>query len=380
MIEYIEVRGSDTNITGIVDITKSIIWRSVFFGVGDFEIHAPATAETVALLQSGRYITRPDNDEVGIIEKIHIPENNEDGATITARGRFVKSILDRRIIYDLSSAFGYNPQSNSNRATILSGSVEDAARMLVWENAINCAFDSKRNIALLGLGALANIPLQIVDANGNAARKQVSYENLLTYTDALLEEYGLSATCILRGGRFLYTVRQGIDRSVNNAVGNMPIVFSKEYDNLTASEYTHDTTTARNVALIGGAGEGAARFCSLLAGAETDLQRREIFIDASSISKTYKDANDVEQTYTDAEYKSMLDAKGKQDLAPLVETETFDGVIDATNGNWVYGRDFALGDIVTVINNNVGKYANVRIREALEYQDENGYTVEVKYQ
>ena len=55
-------------------------------------------------------------------------------------------------------------------------------------------------------------------------------------------------------------------------------------------------------------------------------------------------------------------------------------MLDATNGNYIYGRDFALGDIVTVENKGIGKYANVRIREALECQDENGYTVEVKYQ
>jgi hypothetical protein len=94
----------------------------------------------------------------------------------------------------------------------------------------------------------------------------------------------------------------------------------------------------------------------LLARSESDLQRREIFIDASSINKKYKDESDVEQTYTDEQYKTMLDAKGKQDIAPLVITETFNGTLDVTNGNYIYGRDFALGDVVTVQNNNIGKY------------------------
>ena len=118
----------------------------------------------------------------------------------------------------------------------------------------------------------------------------------------------------------------------------------------------------------------------MLEKGESDLQRREIFIDASSISKAYKDESDVEQTYTDEEYKTMLDAKGKQDVAPLVITEAFNGAIDVTNGNYVFGRDFTLGDIVTVQNNRLNKYINVRIRETLECQDENGYSVEVKYQ
>lgn len=371
MIDYLEVRDSTTKVIGIIDAASSIIWHSLFFGVGDFEITDAATPEIINLLKAGRYITRPNNDDVGIIEKIYIPDSAETGLQITASGRFVKSLLERRLIYNLLGS--------SNKATILRGNVENAVRNVVKNNAIACPFDSRRNIELLALGDAANITAVIVDANGNAAEKQVSYENLLTYTDSILEEYGIGAKCILRNGIFLYTLYAGTDRSTGNSAGLKPVIISKEFDNLTSSEYTYDESTERNVALIGGEGEGIERFYSLI-GSASDLQRREIFIDAASISKKYKDENDEEQTYTDAVYKSMLDAKGKQDIAPLVKTETFDGVIDATNGNYIYGRDFFLGDIVTVQNNDIGKYINVRISEALEYQDENGYNVEIKYQ
>lgn len=372
MIEYVEIRGADTEIIGIIDVARSIIWHSVYFGVGDFEIYAQATPAIIDLLRVGRYVTRTDNEEVGIIESINVATNEEDGIMIIASGRFAKSMLDRRIIYNLTGA--------SNAATILYGNVETEVRKVVKDNAISCAFDSKRNIQLLELGDLSNIPQNIVDGSGNKTRKQVSYENLLTYTDGVLEEYGMAATCKLSGGKFQYRIYRGNDRSADNTSGNMPIVFSQEYDNLTASEYLYNATTEKNVALIGGEGEGVNRFYSLIASTETGLSRREIFVDASSISKTYKDASDVEKTYTDAEYKSMLDAKGKQDISALVATESLNGTIDATNGNYVYGRDFTLGDIVTVQDNNLGIYANVRIREATEIQDENGYTVEVNYQ
>ena len=372
MIEYVEIRDDKAEIIGIIDTARSVIWRSVYFGVGDFEIQAAATPDIITLLQAGRYVTRPDNDDVGIVEAIYIPEDAESGATITASGRFVKSILDRRLIYNLSG--------NSNKATILRGNVENAVREVVKNNAIACPFDSTRNISMLALGAAAGFASVIVDANGNAAQKQVSYENLLTYTDGVLEEYGLAAKCILQDGTFLYTVYGGANRSVTNADGNAPVIFSKEFDNLTTSEYTYDTTQEKNVALIGGEGEGLARFYSLITKGKSGLQRREIFVDAANISKKYKDESDVEQTYTDAQYKTMLDAKGTQTLAPLVVSETFNGTLDATNGNYVYGRDFALGDIVTVQDQNVGRYVNARISEALEYQDANGYAVEVKYQ
>ena len=372
MIEYVEIRGSDTEIIGIIDVARSIIWRSVYFGVGDFEIYAQATPQITSLLKVGRYVTRPDNAEIGIIESINVATNEQDGTMITASGRFAKSMLGRRIIYNL--------MGSSNAATILRGNVETEVRKVIKNNAISCAFDSKRNMPLLMLGDVANIPFTIVDADGNAAEKQVTYENLLVYTDGVLEEYGLAATCKLSGGKIQYVIYRGIDRSADNTSGNIPIVFSKEFDNLTASEYLYNTTTEINVALIGGEGEGVERIYSLIAGSEAGLQRREIFIDASSITKKYKDASGVEKTYTDAEYKATLDAKGKQDIAPLTATESLNGTIDATNGNYIYGRDFTLGDIVTVQDNNLGIYSNVRIREATEVQDENGYTVELNYQ
>ena len=374
MIDYVEIRNTETELAGIIDTAKSIIWHSAYFGVGDFEIYTQATPEAREILKKYNYVTRPDNPEIGIIEKIDISDSNIDGLMITASGRFAKSILDRRLIYNLSGT--------SNSATILRGKVETEVRKIVSNNAISCAFDSRRNIPLLELGAISNIPLVIVDDNGNATQKQVSYDNLLEYSDRVLQEYGLSARVILDAERkkLQYVVSVGADRSVNNSDGNDPIIFSSDFDNLVSSAYSIDTTQEKNVALIGGAGEGTARFYSLLAGSEIGLARREVWIDASSISKTYKDDSEDEQTYTDAEYKSFLDEKGKQEMSAMNVVDDFNGVLDVTNGNWIYNRDFFLGDIVTVESSRIGVYMDVRILQVTEVQDENGYTVAVDYQ
>lgn len=374
MIEYVEIRNTDTVLIGFIDTAQSVIWHSKYFGVGDFEIYTKATPEAVEILKKDNYVTRPNDIEVGIIEKINIVNDEQNGRMIAAAGRFVKSILERRLIYKLSG--------NTNTATVLRGNVENAVRVVVANNAIACPFDSKRNIARLKLGALAGLPAVIVDENGKAAEKQVSYENLLEYTDGVLKEYGLASMCLLdtEAKNFQYFVYGGIDRSIDNTNGNKPVIFSQEFDNLTGSEYALDTTPEKNVALIGGEGEGLARFYSLVAGNETDLQRREVFVDASSINKTYKDENEEEQTYTDAEYKTILNTQGMQTLATLNVLETFAGTIDILNGNYIYNRDFSLGDIVSVQDDVLQKYINVRITEITEVQDENGYTIEAVYQ
>lgn len=372
-IEYVEIRDESRNIVGIIDTAQSIIWHSVYNGVGDFEIYAQATEKHIGLLVAGNYVTRLDNAEIGIIEHIAVSFDVQSGRMITATGRFAKSILDRRHIYNLSG--------KTNKATVFSGNVEAAARKLVSDNAISCSFDERRNIPILELGELANLPDIIVDENGNAASKQVSYDNLLTYTDSLLAEYKQAAMVVLDDDskQLQYIVYKGADRSTDNADGNEPIIFSQEFDNLNESEYTYDTTQEKTAALIGGEGDGIDRFYSLIAGEENGLARRETWVDASSVSMKYKDEQDEEKTYTDAEYKQMLDTLAKQELAPLVRIETFSGSIDITDGQFILNKDFALGDIVTVQDNLIGKYINARVYETLETQDENGYTVEAIY-
>ena len=374
IIEYVEVRNSNLETIGIIDTAASIIWHKVYYGVGDFEIYAQATATHVDLLQRGNYITRLNDDEIGIIETVEINRDSQDGLTITASGRFAKCLLDRRVIYTLSG--------KTNKATVLTGNVESAARALVANNAISCSFNTNRNISLLQLGAHSGSTKIIVDQDGQPTQKQVANDNLLTYTDALLQEYLMSAKIVLSAdeSKLQYKCFEGIDRSMNNPSGIESIIFSPEFDNLSESDYLSDERKVRNAALIGGEGEGLDRFYSAIEGTESGINRREIFIDASSIAQKYEDDNNEEHSYTDEEYKEMLDSRGKMQLSQLIQVDAFSGTINTAFGNWLLDRDYSLGDIVTIQNNEIGIYANVRIIETTEVQDANGYNVSLNYE
>ena len=147
MIEYVEIREKySREVVGIIDTAQSIIWKSLYYSVGDFEIYVAATPENIAMLVEGNYVTRPNNFECGIIEHIEITQNDDDGKMIVASGRFIKSILDRRIIYSATlSGTGYNYIWKC-AANVLQGNVETAVRKLVNDNAVN-ASDTNRNIA-----------------------------------------------------------------------------------------------------------------------------------------------------------------------------------------------------------------------------------------
>ena len=432
MIDYVEIRNASLDLIGLVDTAKSIIWETQYFGAGAFEVYTAATPQTIALLHCGNYITRVDDEGVGIIEAVAIVFNAQDGRMITAKGRLAKSILDRRLIT-------YVNGSNS-AATVFSGNVEQRARGLVQDNAIACYKDkarnipyAARNISVIQLGAVAGL-------GAATESRQVNCDNLLTYTDEFLRQYGYGAKMILSGGKLNYTVYSGVDRSIGNTASNEPVIFSEDFDNLIGSNYSLDETVSKTFALVGGAGEGIERFYVECNASQSGLARRELFIDAASIAReVYEDkfvgdgvkvndetvagttnfklshaattlesvlvdgkevvwqfnaatgiisfgvapfaGLDIVIKYTDDnEYRQQLIEAGNQQLEQLIITESFEGIIDLESSSFDYGVDFQLGDIVTVQDNSINKYINVRVVSATEVQNDAGYQINIAFE
>jgi len=378
MINFLQVLNKNKEVVFIIDAANSIIWHSRYYGVGDFEIYMRATPEALVHLAIGNYISREDESEIGIIEEVDISFSLESGYMLTVIGRFVKSILDRRHVFALSE--------NLNLPTLFVSNtrVESAARQLVLENAIDCTFNSQRNIPDLALDADKGLPAIIVDEDGNPAPKQISCENLLTCGDELLKEYHYGAWMKLRrsDGKFLYEVYSGADRSFDNTDGNIPIVFSTDFDNLNSCEYSQNDAPKKNAAVIGGAGEDSVRFFTYLStGTNSGLELRETYVDASAINRTYVDeGTGTEEEYEPEDYTNMLNQEAQNALSQLTELEAFGGNINVNSETFKYKRDFFLGDVVSIQDNYLNKYVNVRVAEVTEVQDENGYHIEINFE
>lgn len=308
----------------------------------------------------GDYVTRNNTDDVGVIEYIERTFDADNGRMLIIKGRLGKILLSRRLIYQLTD--------NSNKATILSGNLEDAVRKVVADNAID-SIDKNRNIPNLVLGAKNNLVAEIEP-------KQTSYSNLMEYTDEILCEYDYASKVIFNRetSKLEFVVYEGENHSTENKV-----IFSTDFDNLNASDYTEDYTDYKNVALVGGSGEGVDRFYALV-GSAKGLNRREIFVDADSINKTYRDDDGTEHSYSDAEYEAMLTEEGSQTLYQHFYTDNFNGELNVQLNQWKLGIDYDLGDRVICDDPEIGLTTEIRITEITEIQDENGYNVEIKFE
>ena len=430
MIDYVEIRSATLELIGLIDTAKSIIWETQYFAAGAFEIYTAATPQAVELLKAGNFVTRTDSDGVGIIEAVNIVFSAQDGRMITASGRLAKSILDRRLITYVNG--------DASAATVFSGNVEERARWLVQDNAVACYRDkarsipyTERNIDILQLGALAGL-------QATTESRQANTDNLLTYTDEFLRQYGYGAKCIRAGNKLAYTVYSGKDRSIGNTEGNEPVIFAEDFDNLIGSNYSFSEAASKTFALIGGAGEGVDRFFAEVNASERGLARREVFINSSIAKEEFEDkfvgdavnengsirgtrnfklthpatalikatvdgeekkctlnvqtntvafatapmqGEEIVVVYYDGNtYRQQLKAAAEQELAKLTITESFAGSIDLLNSSFTFGTDFEIGDIVTVQDNAIGKYINVRIIAVPEVQDDDGYSVNIEFE
>ena len=387
MIDYVEVRNLNFQLIGIIDIAKSVIWKSVYYGVGEFEIYC--SVDFKDLLKPNYYVTRFNNYEVGIIEHLEISETIEDGRMIVASGRFAKSLFDRRITYKRTYVEGEGLNYIRRfEPYILKDNVEKAVRGLV-DNSLGSSATSERRINEIYLTdqdiSGLNDVIQVDDGTGKlvSADKQTTYDNLLEYTDALLQEYQMGSYLFLDKSlnKLRYKIFRGIDRSIDQS-DNDKLIFSREFNNLSTSTYNFDATGLKTCAFLGGEGEGTDRKCSYITDYQTGLNRRETFIDVSGIASTYKTLDEatqeeVEKEYTFEEYRKMLESEGRQQLAEFKTTETLEGDIDLTNSLLKYGVDFNLGDIITIWDDE--KYVNARILAVTEVEDDDGYKIEIEY-
>lgn len=397
MIEYVEIYafdGSRLALEGVVDGFSSVIWKNSYYGVGEFEIYAPASQQNLDLLKGGRYVITPDGGdrEVGIIERVEVTFSPSDGRMVAATGRFAKSILDRRIIYSpvYDAGEGGSGYVWHSSAKILTGRVDAAAALLVKENAAQPEnpypqyLKGDRSLPVLAWNeddGRTKFPETISVDTGEEeedAEKQVTYKGLLDYTDSLLEEYGLGGRLWLDRDLMLlrYEVFKGELRARNDHFGNEPVVFSQEMDNLVSTGYVYDESAKKTTAFVGGEGEGTDRKCAFAYEWLSGMDRRETFVDASSITTEAEEGEPAVDLQT---YRKQLEAQGQQTIAQAPAEETLSGEMDITNSPLQYRRDFYVGDVVTLEDSALGIATDVRILSVTEVQDENGYNIDIEY-
>lgn len=149
---------------------------------------------------------------------------------------------------------------------------------------------------------------------------------------------------------------KGKDRS--DAQSKNPVVmFSYENGMLVSPKYLTDDSNYKNVVYIAGEGEGVDRIFHTI-GDSSGWSREELYVDARDIQSQKENGT----TFSPTEYIELLNQRGLEKLDDYAVVENFESGVQ-TVGGYVYGKDYSLGDIVTVYYSEIGVIGRLPILE-----------------
>lgn len=344
----------------VVDVYNSFIWTDRYKEEGDFEIYIPINIINLGDFQKEYYLWNSESEHVMILESLNIESKTEEGVCLAVTGRSLESILSRRVVWKKTSFTDkYNLQNGIEK--LLNDNIinpETTARKI--DNFIFEASDDPRITSL-------------------TFEAQYFGEDLYSIVKSLCEEHEIGFKITLNNnGQFVFKLYKGIDRSYAQ-IENPYVVFSPKFDNLINSNYIDSIRTFKNVALVAGEiiddpenKDETIRETYVVNTASdiTGMSRREIFVDASGVSRN---VDDEENRLSEAQYQAHLRQKGIDALIENCEIKAFEGEVN-DRIMYKYGRDYYLGDIVQIENEH-GHEGQAYISEFVMAYDQQGSSV-----
>lgn len=244
-----EVFSKELELLGLLESFKSLIYEEKAFAAGSFSIQTQATKANLTLLSPDNIIWI-EGSSAGIVE--YIEETSEGGGRyITAKGSMLTGILERRILWGKYDMYDTAP---------------NLMAMLVQDSAIFPTRGDNELRKLPGL-ALGDIP-----QGGGKLRKQKTGGSLLDTLQELGEAELTAFTVDFdpEQPRLVFNLHRGVDRSVDQDE-NDPVFFSTELDDVLSSQYQYNSSGYKNLALIGGEGQGAERVYTVVPQGEAPV-------------------------------------------------------------------------------------------------------------
>ncbi len=326
-----------------IDGFKSLIWTDRFRQYGDFELYLGMTDGILDYIVPDHYFWLGDSEHTMIIEGYNIKTDIEEGNYVIVTGRSLESILERRIVWG---------------TIILSGNFQDQIEKLLNETFISPVIEDRK---------IDNFVFKRSDderITGLTINAQYTGDNVYDIIQKNCEEKKIGFKVILTADDlFEFSLYAGDDRTYDQTK-NPYVEFSPNNDNIINSSYYESIKLLKNVVLVAGEGEGAARRTHTI-GSENGLDRRELFVDARDISSEVNG-----NPLSASDYNKLLNQRGLEKMSENIYVKVFEGKVDTAN-MYVYGKDFFMGDVVQIVNE-YGIEGTAAILELIMSESEDG--------
>lgn len=260
----------------------SLSFREHFTRTGDFSLtlpmsDAPLLKDAAYLLLAGEDAPPTFEDGRRTLGRIERTVYDSEKMTVTVSGRLCESLLSERYI-----ALGTHEE----------GPVKWVIERVLTQNGVS-------SIAGFGTRAIAHLGIEgvphFLDETGNHIQidEYPGGQVLEDWLRALLARYGASYRITYdensEDAPLKLSIYQPKDRRASQSE-NSPVIFSSSQGTLGSVTLSYDTSLYKNYAFVAGRGEGAERVTLEVDLRDGDEERRELYLDARSLSVGDDDA------------------------------------------------------------------------------------------
>lgn len=335
----------------VIDRFESLIWTERWASWGDFEIVIHSTPSNRSLLKSGTLLAMNLSHRVMVIENIENATSAEGIRMLKVKGRSIEAIFINRGARVSMGSLTASPTWD------ISDTPGGVMRKIVHDI---CAPTGVDPIPILVESRHPDIPastiVEIADTIGVKLEPQTVYDALTN----LANTWNLGFR-LLRAGdvaQLYFDVYAGTDRTVSQTL-RPPVIFSPGLDNLQNTSELYTIENEKNVAYV----IAPNGFLEVLADATmpepTGLDRKVLLVKADDLDLA-----------AGAPLNDAMLQRGKEALSEYRAYQAFDGEINQ-NSQYVYQRDFYLGDLVELRNED-GNGNHMRVVEQIFVSDREG--------
>lgn len=356
---------------GEIDLYTSLRFKRSWQSVGDFEIHLiPQQYNSDLLAPDNLIMLGNDVHSVGIIRAVS-PNIGANGIEVVIQGQHLNGLTSQRIVVP------YEGEANGGYFCVPKKETVNSVVNPVPVETILKTFVAKQIPYGSGNGAKdpRSMMLTVVPDEERGMKTvwmsrydplDETLQSICEYTDTGYEIYLNPSQKFTDVYKF--DMLPGVDRSANQSE-NSRVIMSLEFESVENISYTNDTTSYKNVAYAGGAGEDYNRSVLAVTNEQETpkgYKRRETFVDCGTL--------EIAETETTL----SLSEEGKHKLQEFKKVETLNATV-STTGPFLYRQHYDLGDLVTVYVPEIGVAQDMRISEAEESYEPNGMTLNITF-
>ncbi|MEG0694153.1 MAG: siphovirus ReqiPepy6 Gp37-like family protein [Erysipelotrichaceae bacterium] len=315
----ISVLNSNLERYGLISDYQSFSFIRHYNDIGEFTLVLSADCHEAHLLHIGSFIlVNNDSQKFGFIHNRYLTEDEEGNETFTYKGKTLGAIFEFRTML---------LNENEVHEKVV-GNIESILHTYVFNHLIN-PFDPNRRI-----------PNLVQTKNQNRGENIIWISNTEYLIDTIksisdIYNFGWEITADVDNNQWIFNVYKGLDLSINQDE-NPQVVFSKDLGNIKTMAFAEDSSDLRNFAYVLSDDDESNHVRSVSKGDVTGFNRKEILF---NISK-YDD---------DEEYVDVVQLASQQ-LEEYYTVQNIEAEVIEDCGIFKLGRDYNLGDIVTVEN------------------------------